>query len=75
MSSKGHKKPTLSEWNLCKGNDFYNFIDEETAAVLRHETENNTVSVRVIVQITTPDKITRKASRTIKMKLEEVCDS
>ena len=65
----GSKRPTLEQWNLSKGNDFYNFIDEESAAVIRSETNGNTVSVRVLVQITTPDGVIRKGSRAIKMRL------
>ena len=63
-------KPTLEQWNLSKGNDFYNFIDEESAAILRSKIKRNTVSVSVLVQITTPDGIVRKGSRTIKMILK-----
>jgi len=64
-------KPTLEQWNLSKGNDFYTFIDEESAAIIRSETKGNTVSVRVLVQITTPDGVIRTGSRTIKMILKD----
>ena len=72
MCPNSHKKPTLDEWSLCKGNDFYEFIDEESAAVIRKQIKGNTVSVRVAVQITTPDGITRANARNIKMRLREV---
>ena len=64
------RKPTLEQWNLSKGNDFYNFIDEESAALIRSETKENTVSVRVLVCITTPDGVVRTGERKIKMILK-----
>jgi len=71
MTEKSLAVATLEDWSLSKGNDFYNFIDMESAEVIRSRIKGNTVSVRVEVVIMTPDEITRKAIRTIKMELKE----
>ena len=63
---------TLENWNFSKGNDFYDFIDMESAEVLRFKTKGNTVFVRVEIVITTPDEVTRKATRIIQMNLKEI---